>query len=168
MASASGSTSFEITLPELELGACADLHRCDQSAVRADEEISADFGPVFGDAVIVAGDGSSADIGAGADAGVPDIGEMVGLFGLADLGLFDLDEIADMGVLAEMGAGSQPRKRADDGAFANLRAIDMRKRPDGDIVADSDSPEAIATNWQLSSSAAYVNGCSPPEVSIPI
>ena len=47
-------------------------------------------------AVVIAGDGAGADIGAGADAGVADIGEVIGLGAGLDHGLLDLDEIADV------------------------------------------------------------------------
>ena len=68
-----------MTLPAADIGAVADRHRRDQRRIRADEDAGADLGAVLGEAVIVAGDGAGADIGFGADAGIADIGEMVGL-----------------------------------------------------------------------------------------
>ena len=51
-------------------------------------------------AVIVAGDRAGADIGAGADARVADIGQVVDLGARLDRGLLDLAEIADLGLVA--------------------------------------------------------------------
>ena len=47
-------------------GAGADRHRRDQGAVRADEGPLPNYRPIFEEAVIIAGDGARADIGAGA------------------------------------------------------------------------------------------------------
>ncbi len=80
------------------------------------------------EAVIVAGDGTGADVSARADAGVADIGEMVNLGALADLGLLDLDEVADMGVGGEARAGSKPRKRTDRRARADPARLRYGKR----------------------------------------
>ena len=57
-----------------DIGAVADLDRRDQRRVRADERALADVGAVLGRAVVVAGDGAGADIGARADARVADVG----------------------------------------------------------------------------------------------
>ena len=62
-----------------DIGAVADLDRRDQRRIRADEGALADVGAVLGGAVVVAGDGAGADIGARADPGVADIAQMVGL-----------------------------------------------------------------------------------------
>ena len=59
--------------------AVADLHRRDQRGVRADERARADIGEMLVEAVIIAGDGARADIGARADARIAEIGQMVGL-----------------------------------------------------------------------------------------
>jgi hypothetical protein len=40
-----------------------------------------------------------------------------------DLGLLDLDEIADMGVVLDLGAGAQAGERPDDGPFADPRSV---------------------------------------------
>ena len=57
-----------------DIGAVADRHRRDQRRVGADEGAGADVGLVLGEAVVVAGDRSSADVGARADPRVADIG----------------------------------------------------------------------------------------------
>src|SRR5262245_17642465 len=76
------------------IGALADLHRRDQRRVRADERVLADLGAVLADAVVVAGDGAGADIGAGADGGVADIAQVIGLGAGLDHRFLDLAEIA--------------------------------------------------------------------------
>ena len=57
-----------------DIGAVADLDRRHQRRIRADEGALADIGAVLGDAVVIAGDGAGADIGARADPRIADIG----------------------------------------------------------------------------------------------
>ncbi len=102
-----------------DIGALADLDRRHQRGVGADKGACPDLGPMLVEAVIVAGDGAGADVSARADARVADISEMVNLGALADLGLLDLDEVADMGVRGERSAGPEPRERTDDRALAD-------------------------------------------------
>ncbi len=112
-----------------DIGALADRDRRDQGGVRADEGAGADLGAVLVEAVVVAGDGAGADVGAGADARVAEIGEVVGLGARADLGVLDLDEVADPRLLAELRARPQPRERADAGAGGDgARLRDGRRR----------------------------------------
>ena len=70
-------------------------------------------GAVLVAAVVIAGDGAGADIGAGADEGVADIAQMIGLGAGLDRRFLDLDEIADARALAEPRARPQPRERPD-------------------------------------------------------
>ncbi len=66
---------------------------------------------MFGKPIVIAGDGSGADIGAGADSGIADIGQVVDLgAGLDGRGL-GLDEIADPRRFADIGAGAEAGKR---------------------------------------------------------
>ncbi len=97
-----------------DIGAVADFDRGHERRVRADEGPLADLGPVLVEAVVVAEDGAGADVGPGADAcrrrgrrgGWP--------WRPAPMRrLLDLDEIADVHVGAELGAGPQPRERPD-------------------------------------------------------
>ena len=76
-------------------GARPDRHRRDQRTVGADEGAGADHRLVFGVAVVVAGDGARADIGALAHLGVAQIGEVIGLGPGGELQVLGLDEIAD-------------------------------------------------------------------------
>ena len=65
-----------------------------------------------------------------ADAAVAQIGQVVGLGAPADLDLLHLDEVADMGVLADVGAGPQPRIGADQGAFTDDAALQVAEGAD--------------------------------------
>src|SRR5690606_17589040 len=114
----------------------ADHDRRDQRAVRSDERAFADLGPVFEEAVIIAGDRTGADIGFRADLGIADIGEVVGLGALAEPALLHLDEIADLRTLADAAPGPQPCIGADLGAAADRRAFDMAEAAERDPVFD--------------------------------
>ena len=81
---------------------------------------------LFG-AVVVAGDGAGADVDVGADLGVADIGEVVGLRALADAARLDLDEVADVHLVGEARAGPQPRVRAEQAARADLGVVEVRE-----------------------------------------
>src|SRR5581483_8338541 len=70
--------------PGADVGAPCDAHGRDQRGVGADEAIVLDDGAVLAHAVVVAGDGSRADVDARADLGVADIREMVRLRALAE------------------------------------------------------------------------------------
>ena len=65
-----------------DIGAVADRDRGDEGRVRADEGAGADVGLVLGEAVVIAGDGSRADVGVRPDSRIADIGQMI------DLGAF--------------------------------------------------------------------------------
>ena len=58
----------------------------------------------------------------GADDGVADIAQMIGLGAGFDRGLLDLDEIADASAVAEPRSRPQPGKRSDRDAFADMSA----------------------------------------------
>ena len=64
--------------------AVADADRRDQRAVRADEGARADLGPIFAEAVVIAGDGARADVGFRADRRVADVAQVIGLGALAE------------------------------------------------------------------------------------
>ena len=94
--------------------AVADFHGSDKHRVRADEDAGADLGAVLGDAVVVAGNGTRADVGAVAHRRVADVGQVVDLGAFADLGVLDLHEVADVGVVRELRAGAEAGEGADD------------------------------------------------------
>ncbi len=70
----------------------------------------------FVEAVVVAEDRPGPDVGLLAHRPVAEIGQVVGLGAPAHLDLLDLDEVADVGLLADVGARPQPRIGPDDGA----------------------------------------------------
>src|SRR5690606_24526680 len=87
-----------------DVGAVTDADGCDERGVRADERARADDGRVLLLAIIVAGDGARADVGARADLGVAKIGQVAGLGARAEARVLDLDEVADLGALAKLRA----------------------------------------------------------------
>ena len=56
-----------------------DGHRGHEGGIAADEAVIADDGAELVPAVVVAGDGACAEVHAGADFGVAEVGEMIGL-----------------------------------------------------------------------------------------
>ena len=106
-----------------DIGAVADRDRRDQRRVRADKRALADCRAPLVNAVVIAGDRAGADIGAGADIAVAEIGEVVGLDPGAEPGRLDLDEIADMHVFFEHRARAQPGERPDDRARRDRRRL---------------------------------------------
>src|SRR5262249_23454864 len=106
-----------------DISPIADPDRRDQSRVRTDEGPFANIGAMFSDAVIVAADRTCANICTLAHTRVPDIGKMIGFGTGLDAGLFHLNEIPDVHVLAEFGAWAQSREWADARALADMRAF---------------------------------------------
>ena len=97
-----------------------------QGGVAADESAFTDARHVLVHALVVAGDHPCANVGAGADFGISQIGQMAGFCALAQLRFFGFDKIADMRFLANLAAGAEMRKGA------NFRAIgDARRRKTG-------------------------------------
>src|SRR5207237_6159358 len=95
-----------------------------------------------------------ADVDGVADLGVANVREMVRLGAGAEAARLDLDEVADMDVLGQIGAGPQPRKRPDAAALADCGVVEVREgehlaagadadvsqhaaRPDPDVVAEA-------------------------------
>ena len=75
-----------------------------------------------------------------ADAGVADVAEVVGLGAFLDDGVLDLDEVADVRVLGDLGAGAQPGEGADAGAAADVAALEVaegedRRAPDSTVTS---------------------------------
>src|SRR6266542_7107392 len=114
-----------------DVGAVADLDRRDEDRIGADEGSGADPGGVLPLAVVVAGDRPGADVRAGADEGVAEVSEVVRLRALAEHGLLGLDEVPDVGLLADLAAGPHARERAEDRARPDRRLLPDRVRTDG-------------------------------------
>jgi hypothetical protein len=90
-------------------------------------------------AIVVASDGTGADIGASPDGRVANIAQVIGLGAGLDHGFLDLDEVADVHVILQARTGPQTSVRPDHRAFAHMRAVEMRKRADKRIVLDYDA-----------------------------
>ena len=89
------------------------------------------------EAVVVAGDGAGADIGAGADLGVADIGQMIDLGAGVDQRRLGLDEVADLArrrrARCRAAAARRGRPRR---LLPMLRLGDVRERMDHRAVVD--------------------------------
>ena len=81
-------------------------------------------------AVVVTGDRAGADIGGSADRGVADVAQVVGLDPGRQRGGLDFDEVADVNVVFQFGAGTQAGERADDAAGTDVGALDVAERAD--------------------------------------
>jgi len=80
------------------------------------------------DAVVVAGNDSGADVGLLADLSIAKVGEVVSFGTFAEFGLLGLNEVADMGVFADLTARAQVGKGANlgsvgDGAVCQYTAL---------------------------------------------
>ena len=113
----------------------ADRDRRHQRAVGADEGAGADHRLVLAEAVVVAGDGAGADIGARADFDIAQIGQVIGL-GARRRGWHSWSRRncrhARLG--PDDAAGPQPRERADDRPRLDARAFDMAEGADLDAI----------------------------------
>ena len=119
-----------------DVGTVADGDGSDEGGVRADEGAVADGGEVFVDAVVVAGDGARADVDAGADDGVAEVGEVVGLGAFAERDLLGFDEVADVGAVADVAFGAEVGVGAEDGAVGDVGVVEDAAVADGDAVAE--------------------------------
>src|SRR3546814_18010573 len=104
------------------------------SDVCSSDLIFADLGAIFEIAVIVASDGAGADIGVRTDADIAEIAQVIGLGALADLGLFGFDEITNLCLFAQYGAGAQSRIGPDLAPCADRRALDLTVGADSDLL----------------------------------
>src|SRR5262245_46280422 len=77
------------------------------------------------EAVVVAEDGAGADVGPGADAPVADVGEVIGLRALLQARVLHLNEIADVRLGPDLGAGPQACERADARPGLDMRTLDV-------------------------------------------
>ena len=88
------------------------------------------------DAVVVAGDGAGADVDAGADDGVAEVVQVVGLGAFAEGDLLGFDEVADVGSFADAALGAQVGVGAEDGVVGDLGGVEDAAVADGDVVAE--------------------------------
>ena len=117
----------------------ANFDRRDQRTVAADERAFANHRLIFEIAVIIAGDGASADVRACANDRVAQIGQMIGLCALAQMGFFGFDEIADLCLFLQNRSGPEPRKGADFAALTDDRAFNMAVCADFYVVRYADA-----------------------------
>src|SRR5262249_2311904 len=106
-----------------DVGALGDAHRRDQRRIRADEAAVLDHRFALVHAIVVAGDRARANVHAGADFRVADVGEMVHLRAFANTARLHLAEVADVDFFVEARARAQPRVGPDDAARADLGVV---------------------------------------------
>src|SRR5687767_5408388 len=94
----------------------------DQRRIATDLNAIADFAFIFLKSIIVAGDRASADIAIAAYRHITEISKMISLGAIAEPGFFSFHEIADMNVAAQVRAGTQMGKRANDCAVSDSTA----------------------------------------------
>src|SRR5262245_3067859 len=111
-----------------DVRAARNAHRCDQGRVRADEAFVFDDRTVLRRSVVVASDGTGADVDARANLAVAEIAEVVRLRPCAQAARFYLDEVADVYLLGELRAGPQPCVRPEAAALADARILQVAKR----------------------------------------
>ena len=133
-----------------DVGSIADGDGRDERGVAADERGLANARDVLVDAVVVAGDGSGADVGAFADFAVTEVGEMVGFGSLTEARLFHFDEVADVSVFADLVSGAQvgerPEARAirDGGILEDAALKDLHAIAEGAVFDDGKGADAAA------------------------
>jgi hypothetical protein len=117
----------------------AERHWRHQDRVGAHEHVAADHRAVFGKSIVIAGDGAGANVRSLADFRVAEVGEVIGLRTFAEERRLQLDEISDMGVAADDGAGPEPREWADDRAFADRASFQVRVGANFGVAFDGDA-----------------------------
>ena len=117
-------------------GLAADADGRDEHGVAANEGAVFDDGLVLVLAVVVAGDGTGADVHVRADFGVADVAEVAGTAAGADAGGLDLDEVADVDARLEVSAGTKMAEGADVRPALDYGAFDDGD-VDGHLVLDS-------------------------------
>ena len=106
----------------------ADGDRRHQRRVGTDERAVANRRRRFVHPVVVAGDGTGADVHACADDGIAEVREVVGLAADAELRVLGLDEVAHVHAVREHRARAQPRVRPDHHRAFGARAVKVAMR----------------------------------------
>src|SRR5262249_51052548 len=102
-----------------------------------DEGALLDARAVLLDAVVVDHHRAAAEAGTGADVGVPDVGEVVGLDPRAEPAVLHLDEVPDPRAAAELGARPQVGAGADGHVVTELGGFDHAVRLDAAALSDA-------------------------------
>src|SRR4029450_11228555 len=115
-----------------DVGPFPHRHRRHQGGVAPDEGPGLDPRGVLGRPVVVAGDGPGPDVDGGTHRRVADVGEVRHLGALAQPGLLELDEVADLGPGADValgpdvGEGAHGRPRFDHAGPQQAVVEDLR------------------------------------------
>ena len=126
-ARAPSGTSSVTVVPGAHVGPVADGHGRDELRVASDEGPLADRRAVLLLAVVVAGDDARADVRAGADLGVAEVGEVERLDAPAARRVFLVStKLPIAGVLLDLGAGPDAGERADPRPRPDRRASRAR------------------------------------------
>gem|GEM_PF-4786408 len=108
-------------------GLVTHTHRSHQGGITANKGAPAYLREMFVFSIIVAGDGSRADIAARTDLGIAKVTQMIGLGPLPQARLFQFHKISYMGLRLKNGSGAQPRVRPDQRAFTHFRPFKVRE-----------------------------------------
>src|SRR5205814_2322571 len=126
------------------VGTIADGEGGDEARVRADEGAGADLRLVLVEAVVVARDRTGADVRTGADRRVAKIREVVGLRPLAQPGLLELDEVADVCARPHVRLRAQMTEGAEDSLFLDHAVGEDAVRLEQDAVAEGRARDVTA------------------------
>ncbi len=99
---------------------------------------------MLGGAVVVDEDGAGADVGALTNRHVAQVADVVGLALLADGGLFQLDEVTDLGARADVRLGPQMTERSHDRLLLDHRLGKHAVRLELYAIADSGRTDLAA------------------------
>ena len=100
--------------------AASHRDRGNQQGVAADEDVILDHRLLFANPVVIARDGSGADIDPSTDSRIAEIAQMVRLRTFTQLRLLHLHKVAHLGVLPHHGSGTEVCEGTDDRAFFKL------------------------------------------------
>ncbi len=125
-----------------DVGSFTYAHGRDESRITSDEGTVFDHGCVLVSAIVVASDGSGADVHACANFRVAEIGKVVGLRSLAQLDLFRLHEITDVCIFSDIAAGAQMRIRSKDGVGADAGVFENAAVAEENSIGRVRNPES--------------------------
>ena len=108
----------------------ADSNRRHQHAAGADEGAIFDDGGPLILAIVIAGDAAGPDVDILTHPGIAQVRQMICLAARADLGVFDLDEVADMHVAMQYRFGPNSREGTDPAVLRHARMVDDAVRED--------------------------------------
>src|SRR5688572_6417886 len=87
-------------------------------------------------AVVVAGDGTRADVNVIPNISITKVGEMTSFRAFAEMRFFDFDEIADMRAFSQFSAGAQTGERPDRTTAFQHRIFEHAVRTDFTVIAN--------------------------------